>query len=410
MKGSSSFAMSLLLAALLLQCADKIFDPVKMPEKRDLTSFEKQLVQSGNVFGIELFKKINEFEQDKNIFISPLSVSMALGMTLNGADGTTFEAMQSTLELGGMSQTQINESYQSLIELLSQLDPKVIFNLANSIWYRQGFQVEQEFINVNQTYFDAAVRELDFGSPEAVKIINGWVNDKTNGKIEKIVEKITPDIVMFLINAIYFKGTWTYEFEKNKTKDDQFTIPGGSTVPVKMMVQEGDFNYLENEDFQAINLPYGDSDFSMLVILPGSGKTTETIIDQMSTTKWQEWIGAFDTVGVKLEMPRFKLEYKLSLVDVLDALGMGIAFDLGRANFSRIIKNAGLYISEVLHKTFVEVNEEGTEAAAVTAVIVSDSAVGGSPVMRVDRPFLFFIRENRSQTILFMGKIVEPET
>jgi serpin B len=368
MKGSSSFAMSLLLAALLLQCADKIFDPVKVPEKRDLTSFEKQLVQSGNVFGIELFKKINEFEQDKNIFISPLSVSMVLGMTLNGADGTTFEAMQSTLELGGMSQTQINESYQSLIELLSQLDPKVIFNLANSIWYRQGFQVEQEFINVNQTYFDAAVRELDFGNPEAVKIINGWVNDKTNGKIEKIVEKITPDIVMFLINAIYFKGTWTYEFEKNKTKDDQFTNPGGSTVPVKMMVQEGDFNYLENEDFQAINLPYGDSDFSMLVILPGSGKTTETIIDQMSTTKWQEWTGAFDTVGVKLEMPRFKLEYKLSLVDVLDALGMGVAFDLGSANFSRIIKNAGLYISEVLHKTFVEVNEEGTEAAAVTAV------------------------------------------
>jgi serpin B len=409
MKRTSSMAVLLVLAALLHQCADRIFDPVEVREKRDLTSFEKQLVQSGNVFGIELFKKINEFEQDKNIFISPLSVSMALGMTLNGADGTTFEAMQSTLELSGMSQTQINESYQSLIELLSQLDPKVIFNLANSIWYRQGFQVEQEFIKVNQTYFDAAVRELDFASSEAVRIINGWVDDKTNGKIEKIVERITPDIVMFLINAIYFKGTWTYEFEKNKTKDDQFAIPSGSTVPVKMMVQEGDFNYLENEDFQAIDLPYGDGDFSMLVILPKPGKTTETIIDQMSTAKWQEWIGAFDTVGVKLEMPRFKLEYKLSLVDVLDALGMGVAFDLGRADFSRINKNGGLYISEVLHKTFVEVNEEGTEAAAVTAVIVSDSAVGGSPVMRVDRPFFFFVRENRSQTNLFMGKIVEPE-
>ena len=410
MKRISSIAVLIMLAAFLLQCADRIFDPVEAQVKRDLTSFEKQLVQSGNEFGLKLFKKISESEQDKNTFISPLSVSMALGMTLNGADGTTFEAMQSTLELAGMSQDQINESYRSLIELLSQLDPKVNFSLANSIWYRQEFPVEQEFINLNQTYFDAAVRKLDFSSPDAVRIINDWVDEKTNGKIDKIVEQITDDMVMFLINAIYFKGTWTYEFEKDKTKDDLFTIPAGSTVPVKMMVQEGDFSYLENSEFQAIDLPYGDGDFSMLVILPGPGKTTDSIIGQMNDTKWNEWIGGLEERSGKLEMPRFTLEYRLTLNEVLKALGMGIAFEPGRADFGKINSDAELFISSVLHKTFVDVNEEGTEAAAVTSVTVSVTSIGGGGfVMRLDRPFLFFIRENRSQTILFMGKIVEPK-
>jgi serpin B len=411
MQRTSSIVVLIVVAVLLHQCADRIFDPVEVREKRDLTSFEKQLVQSGNVFGIELFKKINELEQDKNIFISPLSVSMALGMTLNGADGTTFEAMQSTLELGGMSQTQINESYQSLIELLSNLDPKVKFSLANSIWYRNDFQAEEDFVNTNKTYFDALVRQLNFASPDAVKTINGWIEDKTNGKIKKMIERIAPNVVMFLINAIYFKGTWTYEFDKELTKDDQFTKQDGSTVPVRMMAQEGDFNYFGDIDLQAVELPYGDGDFSMFLLLPRGDKSIEDLTDQISVDKLSEWTERLRQQKVQgiLEMPRFTFEYGSSLKDVLSALGMSIAFSPGRADFTRINKGGGLWIDDVLHKAFVEVNEEGTEAAAATVVVVVESA-GGHLLMRLDRPFLFFIRENRSQTILFMGKVVEPET
>ena len=409
MKKLSGFTAVILASGILLQCADRIFDPVEAQVKRDLNAFEKQLVQSGNEFGLKLFRQINESEQDKDIFISPLSVSMALGMTLNGANGSTFDAMKSTLALEELDQTQINESYKSLIELLSQLDPKVAFSLANSIWYRQEFPVEQDFVDVNQSYFDAVVSKLDFRSPDAVQTINRWVDDKTKGKIDKIVDQITDENVMFLINAIYFKGTWTYEFDKDKTKDDQFTVSTGSTVPVKMMVQEGSFNYFENEDLQAVDLPYGDGDFSMLVVLPRGGTTTDAIINQLSDVKWSEWIGGLATQRGKLEMPRFTLEYKLSLNDVLKSLGMSIAFDPQQANFSKISKDAELFISDVLHKTFVEVNEEGTEAAAVTSVTISVTSIGGGGfVMRVDRPFLFFIRENRSGTILFMGEIMEP--
>jgi serpin B len=408
MKGGSSFAIVVLLAALLLQCADRIFDPLELSEKRDLDKFEKRVVQSGNEFGIKLFKKINEFEQGKNISISPLSISIALGMTLNGAAGSTFEAMQSTLELEGMSREKINESYRSLIELLSQLDPKVTFNLANSIWYRQEFQAEQEFIDINQTYFDAVVRKLDFNSPEAVHIVNGWIEDKTNGKIEKMIERITPDMIMFLINAIYFNGAWTYEFDKDLTKDDQFVKQDGSVVPVRMMVQENDFNYLGNDDLQAVELPYGDGDYSMLLILPNPKKTIDDLVMEMSPTGLTEWIGGMQEEPGRLEVPKFELEYESSLKKILMALGMGIAFS-DQANFTRINRAGGLQILEVLHKSFVEVDEKGTEAAAATVVIIGRSANATGFFMRLDRPFLFLIRENRSQTILFMGKVLEPQ-
>jgi serpin B len=410
MKRTSGMAVLLVLAALLHQCADRIFDPVEVREKRDLTSFEKQLVQSGNEFGIELFKKINEFGQDKNIFISPLSVSVALGMTLNGAGGSTFDAMRSTLAFEDMTQEQINESYQSLIELLTGLDPKVKFSLANSIWYRNDFQVEEDFVNTNKTYFDALVRQLNFASPDAVKTINGWIEDKTNGKIKKMIERIAPNVVMFLINAIYFKGTWTYEFDKDLTKDDQFTKQDGATVPVRMMAQEGDFNYFGDIGLQAIELPYGDGDFSMILLLPRGDKSIEDLTDQISVEKLNEWTERLrqQKVGGILEMPRFTFEYGSSLKEVLSALGMSIAFNPGQANFTRINKGGGLWIDDVLHKAFVEVNEEGTEAAAASVVVIVVSA-GGHLLMRLDRPFLFIIQENRSDTILFMGKVMEPK-
>jgi serine protease inhibitor len=408
--------MSKILIAILVLCIGIGFmqctENTTSPTSRELTLAEKQLVESDNKFGFKLFKEINKTEKDKNVFISPLSVSMALGMTYNGADGSTKEAMETTLELSGLTIQEVNESYQSLIDLLAGLDPKVIFEIANSIWYRLDyFLPEEEFINLCETYFDAEVRGLDFNNPDAADTINAWVNENTNGKIEEIVDKpIDPAIVMFLINAIYFKGTWTYEFDEDETKDDWFYLLDGSKKACKMMEQGGEYNYFSNDDFQAIDLPYGDGDFSMTIFLPHPGKNIDSLIAEFDEENWDNWINSFSKDSVNIYIPKFKLEYELELKDVLTALGMGIAFVPYQADFTKMYSGGGVWIDKVKHKTFVEVNEEGTEAAAVTSVEMGFTSVGPSRgfVMRVERPFVFVIRENHSQTILFMGKIVEP--
>jgi len=334
---------------------------------------------------------------------------MALAMTWNGAAGTTEQAMRNTLEFGDMSSQEINESFRSLIQLLTSLDPEVQFQIANSIWYRLGFDVEKNFIDINRTYFNAEVRSLDFSLPSAVDVINSWVNENTNGKIKEIIKKIDPEIVMFLINAIYFKGTWTYQFDKDETRDDWFTKPDSSQVSCKLMRQENDFQYFETDDFQAVDLPYGKGRFSMTVILPKPDKSVDSLIAVMNSENWAEWTGSFKKEHGTLLLPRFKLEYEIKLNDVLKALGMEIAFEPGIADFTNINKEGGLYISEVRHKTFVKVDEEGTDAAAVTVVEIGRTSVGPHGFyMKVNRPFLFVIRENSSNTILFMGKIIEP--
>ena len=379
------------------------------PESRSLTPLEKKLGHSGNVFGLKLFREIVRTQQDSNIFISPLSISMALTMTWNGAAGGTEQAMRSTLEFGDMTSQEINESFRSLIQLLTNLDPDVKFQIANSIWYRLGFDVEKDFVTVNKTYFNAIVRSLDFSLPSAVDVINNWVDENTNGKIKEIIKRIDPETVMFLINAIYFKGMWTYQFDKDVTRDDWFIKPDNSQVPCKLMYQESDFQYFETDDFQAVDLPYGNGRFSMTVILPKPDKSLDSLIAIMNPENWAEWADSFRKENGVLLLPRFKLEYERKLNNVLKTLGMEIAFDPNRADFTRINKQGGLYISQVRHKTFVKVDEEGTEAAAVTAVEVGRTSVGPEGFyMKINRPFLFIIRENSSNTILFIGKIVEP--
>ena len=394
----------------LIQCTKNPLLPTgELP--RELTSLEKSVVESSGNFGLKLFKEINKEERDKNIFISPLSVSMALGMTYNGANGNTEEAMQGTLELDGLTNQEINESYKSLIELLINLDAKVKFQIANSIWYRQEWTVEDVFLNQCRKYFNAEVRGMDFNDPNAPNIINGWVDENTNGKIKEIVDSpIDPSTAMFLINALYFKGTWTYEFDVSKTKDDLFTLPDGSKKACKMMIQSNDdFQYFENADFQAIDLPYGDGGFRMTIFLPGMEKNINDFIAELSAENWDLWMNSFTKQVGTLELPRFKLKYEIKLNDVLKALGMGIAFG-EQADFTGMYQNVRgpVYIEEVKHKTFVDVNEEGTEAAAVTSVEI---VIKGGPsgfTMRVDRPFIFVIREHQSNTMLFTGKIVEP--
>ncbi len=405
---TSSFAFVLFIFIGFMGCEE---NPVSPGISRELNVAEKRLVEKDNIFGFKLFKEIVAQEKkDKNIFISPLSVSMALGMTYNGADGITKEAMETTLELSGMGLQEINESYESLIELLTGLDLKVKFQIANSIWYREGWSFEKEFLNLCKRYFNAEVSGLDFDDPDAPNVINSWVDEKTNGKIEKIVDSVT-DLVMLLINAIYFKGTWTYEFDKDLTADDLFNLPDGSQKSCRMMVQEGDFQYFETDDFQAIDLPYSDEKFSMTIFLPKPQTDVNSLIEQLDQENWDYWADSFSERSVKLLLPKLTLKYELTLNDALKALGMEIAFDSYQADFTRMYKGPqNLYISKVKHKTFVKIDEEGTEAAAVTSIGVGATvSIGSSPIMmRVDRSFVFVIRENHFQTILFVGRIMEP--
>lgn len=391
---------------LLVQCQDKDNEETY----RELTTAEKQLVESGNNFGFTLLQKVNESETDKNVFLSPLSVSIALGMTLNGAREETFDMMRSTLEYEGLTQEEINRNYLSLIRLLQGLDKKVIFEIANSIWYRNELTVQKQFISDNQTYFDAEIAAMDFEDPGSVDRINRWVSDKTHQKIQSIIDKLDPNLVMLLVNAIYFKGTWSYEFEKDKTHDDLFVRGDGSSVPCSMMMQTGSFNYLHTEQYQAVDLPYGDGDFSMTIIRPNDGIGIDELIATFDQSRMQSIISGFNISTGTIEMPKFKLELKYTLNDILKSMGMEIAFIPEMADFSGIdsINGRHLFISEVKHKTFVDVNEEGTEAAAVTSVGVGTTSIGDEFYFRADRPFLFLIKENRSQTVLFIGKVADP--
>ncbi|MFH1943888.1 MAG: serpin family protein [bacterium] len=392
---------------LLVRCIRNFSIPPADEPPRELSVLEKQLVASTNVFGFNLFREIIRTEPDTNIFISPLSVAFALGMTANGAAGNTEEAFRQTLGFDGMSSQEINESFRNVVSLLTALDPQVTLELANSIWTRLGFQVEQDFIDVNRTYFDADVRSLDFSLADAPGVINGWVEQKTHGKITEIIQRIDRATMMFLINAVYFKGAWTYEFDPSLTFDEDFIAPDGIVSSCRMMVQEGDFSYAETSDFQAVDLPYGDGKFSMTVFLPKQGTSLDALIQALTPENWSLWMASFSERNAKLYLPKFKVEYGIQLNDVLATLGLGIAFT-AQADFTRINREGGLFISEVKHKAFVQVDEERTEAAAVTVVVVSRGSAS-DVVMRVNRPFLFVIRENHSNTILFIGKIAVPK-
>ncbi len=409
MKKYFFFMIISLLVLSFLQCSNPTSSPVSF--RKNITTADKQLVKSSEVFGLKLFKQVNQTAGDTNIFISPLSVSTALGMVLNGANGKTYDEMKSVLELQGNSLDEINQAYQDLNNLLTQIDPEVIFESANSIWYKQGITFEQSFLDVNKTYFDAQVQALDFNDPASVNVINNWVSDKTKQKINSIIDKIPPGVVMYLINAIYFKGTWLYKFDSTATKDDNFYVTPDNPVTCKMMNQKNKLEYYQTDNYQVIELPYGSGDFQMLVILPSSGSDINSLINQMDETYWNNLFSNMDSTEVNLWLPKFKVEYSITLNDALKALGMTSAFDPAVADFSRIRKEKDLYISRVLHKTYVKVDEEGTEAAAVTAVEVGITAVfpGNKDInMKVDHPFIFAIRESTSGAILFIGKVVNP--
>jgi serine protease inhibitor len=376
---------------------------------RNLSVAEREIIGSSNQFAFRLLRQVNSDETSENVFISPLSVSMALGMAMNGAAGTTFDEMRTTLGFSGLTQEQINDSYRSLIDLLRGLDPTVQMAVGNSVWYRQGFPFEAAFFEKVQRSFDTETQGLDFNSPASITRINDWVSRATNGRIDEIVKEIRPEDVMYLINAIYFKGSWATQFEKSQTRTEAFTGLGGNQISVQMMNGEGTFRYAFTQDYEAIELPYGNTAFTMTILVPRRGADVNTFLTSLDQTRWNAILAGMVEGKMMVALPRFRIEYEQALNGTLKALGMPTAFRPGGADFTGMSKTAGreLYISEVFHKTLVNVDEEGTEAAAVTKVGIS--VTSAPPTVRVDRPFVFAIRERFSGTLLFTGKIVDPQ-
>jgi len=382
------------------------FKPVILTEK------QKSLINTSNAFGFDFFKKAIAISgSETNMMVSPLSVSMALGMTRNGAATSTLEAMTNTLGFDGINDTEINESYKYIIETFTALDPKVKLQIANSIWYHNSFSVLQPFILTNQNYFNAEVTSIDFSKPTAADIINAWVNEKTNTLIPEIIDQIPGDAVMYLVNAVYFKGQWKYQFEKDKTEEKSFHLYNGTELQVASMIQHETHPFYQGEGFTAIELPYNQGNYVMSILLPDAGKTVDDVISQLSQENWNTWSAQFVNRDIQLQLPKFKYKYEeRQMKPILSDMGMGVAFDPNNADFTRINSDGGLYISRVLHKTYIATDEEGTEAAAVTAVEVGVTSVGPDQpyYFTINRPFVYFIQEKSTGTILFIGTVMNP--
>lgn len=369
-----------------------------------------KLVTANTTFGFKLFSELLQQDRGKNVFVSPSSVAIALSMAYNGASGETQQQMAKTLELQGMSLNELNQANANLKALLENPDSGVQLAIANSLWARQGVPFKPTFLQHNQKFYSAQVTDLDFAAPNATATINNWVKEKTRGKISQIVDSLKPDDIMFLINAIYFKGSWTKAFDKSETVNQPFYLSKGRQKSHPMMAQTGSYKYYENDQFQAVSLPYGKQKVSMYIFLPKPSSNLSSFAKTLTAENWQQWMGRFRKQPGSVQMPRFKLEYDVELKKALSALGMPIAFDANQATFDKL-STVSTKIDQVKHKTFVEVNEEGTEAAAATSIgIVATSMPMNEPFqMVVDRPFFCAIRDNQTGTVLFMGAIVDPK-
>ena len=393
--------MNLLLTAMLLCSAASGAQPAAIRTS--------ELAEADNKFGLAVFDQITGARPQENVFISPLSIAIALQMTAHGSAGTTWNAMAGTMNLSGLSRTQVPAGNQQLREELVNADKNVRLDIANSLWLRQGVKLQKQFAADCDQCYHAPVTTLDFVRPDAVTTINNWVSKNTNGRIEKIVSELRSDEFLVLVNAIYFKGTWTKAFDPKLTAPREFHLVSGSAQR-RMMNREDRFRYKEDDGMQAVVLPYGDGRLNLYVFLPrdkgGLAKFLTTFDLQPST-----FTGFTEKKGTVV-LPRFKIEFEQSLNAALKQLGMGAAFAPG-ADFSKmIVPPFTAAISEVLHKTFVEVNEEGTEAAAVTGVKMMMTAMPRPEdkfSFVCDHPFLCAIRDDVTGSVLFLGAIYDPK-
>lgn len=366
-----------------------------------------RLARAQNDFGFRLLGQLIQEFEGENTFLSPFSVSVALAMTYNGAGGRTRQAISAALGLQDLTLDEFNQGSTALLAALRDLDPQVELAVANSLWLRRGIQLNPEFQQRMTDVYEAGVATLDFKDRDAARVINAWVRDRTAGRIPEIVTQQTIQQAIFLlINAIYFKGLWAKPFDKRQTKEGDFTQRDGRRTRAPMMSQVGRYHYLETGDFQAVSLLYGKGRASLEIFLPKPSVLLVEFLQHLTPTNWHKWLSGMREAEGDVVLPRFKVEFGAELKQALSALGMGQAFQPD-ANFQAM--GAGpLMISQVIHKSFVEVNEEGTEAAAATAVVMVRAAMFDLPRrfrMVVNRPFFCALRDRETEAVLFMGVI-----
>ncbi len=363
--------------------------------------------KSINEFALKLLPKLAQ--PGKNTLISPFSISMALSMTANGAAGSTRTAMLKALQISDVKLDQINHDYNQLMKLYQKSD--VTIDIANSLWGRPDLAFRKAFLKKNREAYDAKIQLLNFLKPGVASIINAWVAEQTQNKIEEIIDRVDPSAILYLINAIYFNGKWSQAFDKKLTKEAPFKLQDGTELKLPFMKQNGRYKHLKTNQFEAIALPYGKGDFAFYIFLPKAGVSVQSFVKKLQYSNWQSWMTQFRKMPGNISLPRFTLEYEVELSEALKALGMALAFSQA-ADFSDMVPPPlRAAISQVKHKTFMEVTEVGTEAAAATSVeVVMTASLPPQPFeLLIDRPFVCAIRDERSGALLFIGAVSAPK-
>ena len=370
----------------------------------------QHVAQANNAFAFDLYKKINS--EGTNLFFSPYSISSALAMTYSGAKGATRQQMSEVLGFYSDNPTHAR-GYHSLQKHLDSLNREELqLNMANSLWCQQDYDFQRDFLDINRDYFSAAIRQVNFKSQyqKVRKHINQWVEEQTNQKIKDLIDQGVLDRMtrMVLVNAIYFNGKWEHPFSEDQTRQDTFYPTATQEIKVPFMNQSIWVPYHEEQLYKAVEIPYSNGELSMLILLPARHADMSELESKMNGAFYENLTDSMRRQKVNLTIPRFKLQAKYQLNDPLRQMGMTSAFD-GEADFSGMTGDKDLYISEVVHQSFVEVNEEGTEAAAATGVVMRKTSVLASKSLKADHPFLFMIRDQKTHAILFMGKMQNPK-
>ncbi|MEQ8789632.1 MAG: serpin family protein [Pirellulaceae bacterium] len=387
----------------------------KVVPRADITPDTRKVADSVNALAFDLYGRLSK--SDGNLFFSPASISSALAMTYAGAAGGTEKEMATVLHFGatGLARKPFHEAFGTLTSLLNSSNERGGYELttANRLWGQKSFAFRDDFLALTREQYGAELKTVDFAQSEAARReINRWVEEQTR---DKIVDLIPSGVLneytrLVLTNAVYFNGAWEHEFSKEATKDAPFHLANGDEIATKMMHQQQDFRYAAVDGVQALQLPYVGYEISMIVLLPEKRDGLAALEEKLSAENVDRWIGALRKREVRLQLPKFKLTSQFQLSSELKALGMTTAFSDG-ADFSRMATGEPLRISEVLHKAFVDVNEQGTEAAAATAVLIEATAapIPQEPVdFRADHPFVFLLRDNRTGAILFLGRVSDP--
>lgn len=365
-------------------------------------------------FALKMLQQLDDPDAGANLCFSPLSLALALSMTLNGAEGETYDAIAKTLVYSEQTLETLNTQARALSRLLNPADKSITVHMANGLWVQRDFSLKPDFLRALLTHYDARTETVDFLKPEAAAdAINAWVKEQTEGLIEKLFQASDFDAQtrLALVNTLYFEGQWQHPFPKDATQDAPFHLEDGTTKTVPMMRLSERLPYLKGEGFEAVGLPYTADSYRFYLFLPEKGRTVADLRAQLTPENWAKWLTEFRIVQGSLQMPRFKIEAKYDLKPPLSALGMGIAFDPDRADFSRIaeVTPERLYIQKAIQKAVVEVDEEGTKAAAATGMTFGVTSL---PVDQfnivVDRPFLFAIVHQPTGTVLFWGIVRTP--